>query len=361
MTTQPRLGFLGVGWIGLHRLRAIAESGTADIVAVCDTSAPAVDAAAAIVPGAQRADSYQALLDLGLDGVVIATPSAMHAAHAVRALERGVAVFCQKPLARTERETRRVVEAARMANRLLGVDFSYRHTAAVQAIARLIATGALGRVFAMDLTFHNAYGPDKPWFYDPARSGGGCVMDLGVHLVDLGLWCLGFPEVVAATGHLFAAGAALEDPQRHVEDYATAELALATGALVRLACSWRLHAGRDCVLALDVHGTEGGAALRNVNGSFYDFRAVRYRGTSTEILTEPPDAWGGRAVVHWARQLAAGVRYTPECEQYVRTAAVLDQLYGRAEPRPARAARAHRSDVGGASDDARPVSAEVAR
>jgi predicted dehydrogenase len=49
-------------------------------------------------------------------------------------------------------------------------------------------------VRAVDLTFHNAYGPDKPWFYDPAQSGGGCVMDLGVHLVDLALWTLGWPK-----------------------------------------------------------------------------------------------------------------------------------------------------------------------
>jgi predicted dehydrogenase len=48
-------------------------------------------------------------------------------------------------------------------------------------------------VFAVDLVFHNAYGPDKPWFYDPELSGGGCVMDLGVHLVDLALWSLDFP------------------------------------------------------------------------------------------------------------------------------------------------------------------------
>jgi predicted dehydrogenase len=60
-------------------------------------------------------------------------------------------------------------------------------------------SGELGRVFAVDLVFHNAYGPDKPWFYDPELAGGGCVMDLGVHLVDLALWSLDFPGVTAVT------------------------------------------------------------------------------------------------------------------------------------------------------------------
>jgi hypothetical protein len=55
--------------------------------------------------------------------------------------------------------------------------------------------GRLGQPFAADLVFHNAYGPGKDWFFDPAQSGGGCVIDLGVHLVDLALWALDWPEV----------------------------------------------------------------------------------------------------------------------------------------------------------------------
>ena len=67
------------------------------------------------------------------------------------------------------------------------------------------ATDALGRTYAVDLVFHNAYGPDKAWFYDPALSGGGCVMDLGVHLVDLALWALDFPAVTKVSS-TFVAG-----------------------------------------------------------------------------------------------------------------------------------------------------------
>jgi predicted dehydrogenase len=169
----------------------------------------------------------------------------------------------------------------------------------------VIRSGGLGRVHAVDLVFHNAYGPDKPWFYDAALSGGGCVMDLGVHLVDLALWALDFPEVPDVSGKLFAGGERLGTHPDRVEDYAVATLELDTGAVVRLACSWRLQAGCDAVISAAFYGTEGGAALRNVDGSFYDFVAERYRGTARETLAVPPDAWGGRAAADWAARLLA--------------------------------------------------------
>jgi predicted dehydrogenase len=194
-------------------------------------------------------------------------------------------------------------------------------------IAELVRGGALGRVHAVDLTFHNAYGPDKPWFYDPAQSGGGCVMDLGVHLVDLALWTLGWPEVESVEAHLLAEGQRLI-PGR-CEDYAVATLTLAGGPVVRLACSWRLQAGQEAVIAAEFYGTQGGAALRNVGGSFYDFEAARFSGTATEVLTSPPDEWGGRAAADWARRLAAGERSDPQAERLVDVARVLDRIYGR--------------------------------
>jgi len=186
---KPRLGFLGVGWIGRNRLEALARSGVAEVVAVADPSPENLLAASATM-GCPSVDSLEQLLGLGLDGIVIATPSALHADQALEALERGVAVFCQKPLGRTAAETSQVVEAASRADRLLGVDLSYRFIEGTRRIRALLQSGELGSVYAADLVFHNAYGPDKPWFYDPALSGGGCVIDLGIHLVDLALWML---------------------------------------------------------------------------------------------------------------------------------------------------------------------------
>ena len=321
-----RLGFLGTGWIGRNRMEAMLATGTITAAAICDPSAECRHAAQALAPAALTTGSLDEMLALDLDGIVIATPSALHAAQSIAALASGKAVFCQKPLGRSAGEVQAVVDAARAADRLLGVDLSYRHTAAMQQIAALVRSGALGRIFAIDLTFHNAYGPDKPWFYDPTQSGGGCVIDLGVHLVDLALWILGFPPVTDVDARLSSGGRPLTAGA--VEDYATAQFA-AGDTQVRLGCSWRLHAGRDAAIEAAFYGTAGGAALRNVNGSFYDFTAARFDGTSTTPLADPPDDWGGRAATAWAMQLARAAAFDAEAEKFVCTAEVLDLIYRR--------------------------------
>jgi predicted dehydrogenase len=253
----------------------------------------------------------------------------MHAEQSIRALERGAAVFCQKPLGRTAAEAQAVVDAARAADRLLSIDLSYRFTDGMHRIIDIMRSGELGRVYAVDLVFHNAYGPDKPWFYDPALSGGGCVMDLGVHLVDLALWALDFPKVAEVSAKLFSEGEPLRSGPDRVEDYALATLELETGTAVQLACSWRLQAGRDAIISASFYGTKGGAALSNVDGSFYDFTAERYRGTSRETLATPPDAWGTRAAADWALRLAKGERFDRRADALVDVAGVLDRIYGR--------------------------------
>lgn len=336
LTKVSRLGFLGVGWIGRHRLESIVASGLAEVVAIADPAPAAVAEALAAAPGAVGVGALEELLDTGVDGVVIATPSALHAEQAIAALEGGVAVFCQKPLGRTAAEVERVVAAARAADRLLGVDLSYRHTAGMRAVRERVRGGELGEVYAVDLVFHNAYGPDKPWFYDPRLSGGGCVMDLGIHLVDLALWTLGEARVAEVSSRLFAGGAPLggstggpAGAEPRVEDYAVAELRLERGAVARLACSWRLPAGCDAVIEATFYGTRRGASFRNIGGSFYDFSAELYRGTTREVLAAPPDAWGGRAAVAWAEALAGGSGFDPEVEGLIEVARTLDRVYGR--------------------------------
>jgi predicted dehydrogenase len=323
-----RVGFLGTGWIGRHRMAAMLATGTVEAVAIADPSPEMAAEALKLAPDAHVVDDLDGLLATGLDGLVIATPSALHAEQTIRALDAGVAVFCQKPLGRDAGEVRAAVDAARRADRLLAVDLSYRQTAGMQAIAPLVRDGALGQVFAVDLTFHNAYGPDKPWFYDRRQSGGGCVMDLGVHLVDLALWTLGFPAIDGpVTAELRTKGGPMPRDGTAVEDYAVAQFRLASGTAVRLACSWNLQAGREAVIEAAFYGTQGGAALRNVDGSFYDFTAERFAGTTAEPLTGGSDEWGGRAATDWARRLAAGERFDPAAETLVDVAGVLDAIY----------------------------------
>jgi predicted dehydrogenase len=301
VATKPRLGFLGVGWIGRSRLDAIAASGLADVAAIADPALP------------DALPSYEELLEQELDGIVIATPSALHAEQAIAALERGLPVFVQKPVGRTAAEVARVVEAARASDVLLGVDLSYRHAAAFRAAHA--AVREIGEVIAADLVFHNAYGPDKPWFRDPQLAGGGCVIDLGIHLVDLAVWILDLdPGDVRARLR-----------GTPVETFATAEL-----DHVRIACSWDSHAGEDARIEATFLGVDGGVRVENVGGSFYDFRCERLTRTSRETLVEPPDEWPGRAAVDWARRVAGGERFDArEGEELVRVARILDRIYGR--------------------------------
>jgi predicted dehydrogenase len=325
----PRLAFLGLGWIGQHRLQALLDDAACHVVAVADPSEAVRERARELVPQAAIVATLDELLRHDLDGVVIATPSALHAQQCLQVLERGLAVFCQKPLARTQAENAAIVEAARKADRLLGVDLSYRHTEAMKRIRNAVVEGELGQVYAADLVFHNAYGPDKGWARNPALAGGGCAIDLGIHLVDLALWTLGFPRVERVTSRLYANGQPLAAGSDTCEDYALAELMLATGAVVRIACSWNSSTGRDAVIEAHFHGSKGGAAMTNVGGSFFDFAAARFEGTRRIPLADPPDAWGGRAIVEWARRLAAGARYQNSVETIVQVASVLDRIYGR--------------------------------
>jgi predicted dehydrogenase len=329
MSERPRLGFLGVGWIGRHRMEAMLGTGAVEAAAIADPSAEMRAEAANLAPDAAILDTFEELLAQDLDGLVIASPSALHAEQSTRALEAGLAVFCQKPLGRTAAETAAVVAAARSADRLLGVDLSYRHTLGMQAIRQAVSGGELGQVFGADLTFHNAYGPGKPWFFDPAQSGGGCVIDLGVHLVDLALWSLGWPEVTDVQSHLFRKGVPLADPARQVEDYAIATITLEDGTVLRLACSWNLPAGTEAVIGAEFYGTGGAAALRNVGGSFYDLAATRMAGTQSWELAPLDSDWGGRAAADWARRLASGEGFDPEAERLVDVARVLDRIYQR--------------------------------
>jgi len=326
---RPRLAFAGVGWIGRNRLQAAAISNLVDIALITDPSQSCIDEAIKIAPQSKATAQFEeAITNSEIDGVVIATPSALHKEQAVAAFELGKAVFCQKPLGRNLEEVSAVVNAAKRSNKLLGADFSYRYTKAFQSIYSIIQSGELGKIFGVDLKFHNAYGPDKSWFYDLNLSGGGCVLDLGIHLIDLMLYALDFPDVTSVNSDLFAKGISVKGKQA-VEDYANVSLSLANDVTAQLACSWNLAAGCEAVIEASFFGTQGGVALKNVNGSFYDLVGLRYWGTKTETVVAPPDDWGGKALLHWIEQLSNNSSYNNNAEEYLKSAEVLDKIYGR--------------------------------
>lgn len=325
---RPRVGFLGTGWIGRARLKSLVESGLVDVVALADTSEDALTSACAIAPLAKRLPSFEALIAERLDGVVISTPSALHPSQCVQAFQSRLGVFCQKPVACTAADTRAVVQAAKRADRLLRADFCYRHTRALSRLRQVVDSGEIGRVFAVELVFHNAYGPDKLWANDLSLAGGGCAVDLGVHLIDAARFVLGGVPVVAAEAQLHARGTLLSRPPSEVEDFASATLQLASGTTLTLSCSWRSSFGDHARIRAEFYGTNGGVAFENVAGSFYDFACDRYRGASRERLVEGPDDWSGRAIIAWAGELVESGCYR-NADDLIEVSVALDALYGR--------------------------------
>ncbi len=311
-------------------MEVIARHEAGEVLYIADTTEQNAEEALKSAPEAKQVGSLESMLRKPeVDGIVIATPSAFHAEQSELALRAGKAVFCQKPLGRNKEETKRVVEAARSQNKLLGVDLSYRFTEAMQQVHKVVQSGELGQIYAIELVFHNAYGPDKAWFYEPKLSGGGCVIDLGVHLVDLAMWSMNFPKVKHVQSHLFSKGKPINMADGKVEDYAAANIELDGNTHMQLSCSWNLPAGQEAIISATFYGTNGGVAFKNVNGSFYDFVAERYYGTKTEQLCTPPDDWMGRAGVAWAERVARGEGFSEEADEFVKVAEVLDKIYGR--------------------------------
>jgi predicted dehydrogenase len=325
---RPRLGFLGLGWIGRQRMEALGEE--VERVVFADADLELARRLAAESPGTRTARSLDELLVAGVDGVVIATPSGLHEAQAISALDGGLAVFCQKPLATCAAGATRVIDAAQATDRLLGVDFCYRHVAGMAELRERLRAREFGDILAIDLAFHNAYAPSAAWCRDRSLAGGGCLLDLGVHLVDLVLWLQDFPALQVQWAQLRAQGHAPRS--NDVEDFACASLRQAGGAIIRLACSWQLHAGQGALIELALYGTRGGAAWRNVAGSFYDFEIHTQLRDRRTLLARDGGNWATGALRAWTGRLAQRqVQFQPEARQYAAAAAVIDSIYQAAD------------------------------
>ena len=128
-------------------------------------------------------------------------------------------------------------------------------------------------------------------------------------------------RVALAAGHLVVSIDRVEPAERLAGvTYVLGEVAdydLLTGSF----------AGCDAVIEASFFGTTGGVSLKNVGGSFYDFEGLRYRGTKTETVAAPPDAWGEKALLNWIRKLSINSDFNAEAEQYLKSAEVLDKIY----------------------------------
>ena len=324
--SKPKVGFLGVGWIGKNRMEALEQAGLTDNYAICDPQDISISETLLVQPNARVNHCYEDLLAEQVEGIIIATPSALHASQAIQAFRAGKAVFCQKPLGRSLAETIAVVREAKKTDKLLGVDFCYRYTKGIQALKDVLEEEKLGKIYKVEAVFHNAYGPDKEWFYNPKLSGGGCLIDLGSHLVDLMVYLFDTHELEVVYTNILSNGYKMVNQDEQVEDYAEAILA-GKHIKFQLACSWRLSVGKDAEISFKVFGTTGAACFTNVNGSFYDFKLDLYKQNQTETLVDQPDDWGVRAISNWASKLAKGNKFDPDNHELIKTAMIIEDIY----------------------------------
>lgn len=237
-------------------------------------------------------------------------------------------MFCQQPLGTTAARTSRIVEQARRSDRLLGVDCSYRYLAASEIARSRIAAGDLGDVYSVEAECHSARGQERLQGRSRELAGGGCLIDIGVHLVDLSLWMLGFPAVTAVKGQLYAGGQPYKrGPSAGIEDYAVTRIDLASPATVSMRCSWHRRTGQPSGFRLACFGSVATLVVENVGGSLRDFQCWRLHGTSRERLPAPGEDGSGRAIAAWIEQLAAGGRFNSDACHHVQVADVLDRIY----------------------------------
>ena len=285
---MTRLGFIGVGHLGQALLLAATALGSDfQPVAMADPLPAGLDAAALLAPDLQRYTSYEAMLDEAvLDAVVISTPTYLHLPQASAALERGLPTLLQKPVALNGAEADALLAVAAQHESRLLVDYSYRYTTSAAAIRAAIAGGALGRPLAVEARFHNIWGPGQGWFFRRSTAGGGALLDLGVHLLDLALWLLDFPPAALSAAHLTRNGRPLraaDDPDA-VEDFAVLTGTLGDAPL-DCAVSWQAQLAHS-EIRLTLYGSAGTLIWRNRAGSFFDFEAIEAHNNDERLLTQ---------------------------------------------------------------------------
>jgi predicted dehydrogenase len=262
------VGFAGLGLVGNAMLDNLPHVPRLRVAAVQDANAALAAELAERHASPWHGERFDDLLELSsVDAVVISTPNICHIPQAQAALRAGKAVLVQKPLATSAEQARATVELAEAAGQVLLVDYSYRllETAAVLQNA----VGEIGTIQTASAVFHNTSGPGggRVWFLDPELSGGGALMDLGVHLLDMLLWVIR-PE----TARLDRITREVR-PGYRVEHAAQAQLHL-DGIPVDLSVRWNSPQPMTDI-AVTIEGERGQVRWQNVDGSFAYFRTLR--------------------------------------------------------------------------------------
>ena len=340
-----RAGIIGCGGIAQEgHIPGLLAAGV-DVGAVCDANeARAQEVGERFGVASVYADYVELLARPDLDLVTIGLPNALHASVAVAALEAGKHVLCEKPMSIDSGGAEAMVAAARASGRLLSVNQHMRFDRTALALRDVVASGVLGDVYLVDvrMTRQNGIPGFGSWFTNRDLAGHGALFDIGVHMLDLALFVLGFPEVVAVKGYLGArlgeSGVGLGtwgiDRTRagrfDVDDTATATLTLAGGGQIRLHVAWAAFAPAEQRITL--YGTRGGADRSGVEGSGdppLRLFGPDAEGAVVELPIDPALQGGGGwtgAIASFVRAVRDGEPLVVLPEETLETTRILDRI-----------------------------------
>jgi predicted dehydrogenase len=309
-----RVGVIGLGYGGEMHLKGYRLLPNVEIVALAGLEEDKLAALGATyhIPHLYRY-SEELLARDDLDVVSVCVPNYLHASIAIAALEGGRHVLCEKPLARTGEEAEAIVQAAVKARRVLQVVFNHRFRGDVQVLKRYTEGGNLGRIYYAKAYWMRRRGIPGAgtWFGNKEKAGGGPLIDLGVHMLDIALYLLNEPEVQTVSAMTYAEfgqrGLGVDPRSRKtgtgnaydVEDLATAFMRLSDGGTLLLETSWATNSGSDNDFGVVLYGTEGGAEIAVKNFSWVDTLRIfsNIAGTPADIQPHLGQGEGHVAVV----------------------------------------------------------------
>lgn len=253
---KVNVGIVGVGWVSqVVHLPILLKMPEARVAAICDR-----DRSRLRLVGEKFGvtklyqDVGQMLASEQLDAVVIATPTDSHCDIALAALEAGKDVLVEKPIARSHQEAAQMTERARELKRKLMVGMNHRFRPDTMILKSFLEGKEIGKVYYVKAGWLRKRPNDRTWVTDRERAGGGVFLDMGIVMLDLALWAMGYPEAESVQATHFS------HTTRKVEDTSVIVLRLKGGAAVNIEVSWSMVVHDDQYYC-HIFGTEGTASL----------------------------------------------------------------------------------------------------
>ena len=328
---QPlSLGIIGAG-IGRQHARGAHQLPGVTIGAICDLDIARARALAAELEIAPLIVSdWRALLDCGLDAASVCVPNFQHASIAIACLEAGLHVLCEKPLATNAADAQQIADAASRSGKICMVGQVLRFRDDVRALKK--RAGEIGQPYYARALARRASGIPKwgSWFTQKELSGGGPLIDTGVHIIDLAWWLAGSPRPLSASATTYDAlgtrkiglgmgGIGNAEGIFDVEDLAAGMIRFEGDFSIHFEASWALYAAGDARLC-HVHGAEG-ALLWNDEP-----RIIGSDGTIESLPGEAGDPWRAE-MKHFVDAIRAGETASPDAQAGVVMMKILDALY----------------------------------